>query len=102
MRPVELTGTEATNSPEFDRRSQAIFDTAFEFFGTLDLTGRVVELSGRLFERANTNTKLLVGQHFSETVFWQSSEDTARQVDKAVTDAVAGKCSNLLVDFRRR
>jgi PAS domain S-box-containing protein len=100
MRPVELTGHEATDSPEFDRRSQAIFDNAFEFFGTLDLTGRVVALSGRLFERANTNTKLLVGQHFSETVFWQSSEDTARQVDKAVTDAVAGKCSNLLVDFR--
>jgi hypothetical protein len=43
---------------------------------------------------------LLVGQHFSETVFWQSSENTARLVDKAVDDAAEGKHSNLLVDFR--
>jgi PAS domain S-box-containing protein len=100
MHPVEQTGHDATTSPEFDRRSQAIFDNAFEFFGTLDVTGRIVTLSGRLFERANTNTKLLVGQHFSETVFWQSSENTARVVEKAVTDAVAGTCSTLLVDFR--
>jgi hypothetical protein len=100
MRPVEQTGHEATNSPEFDRRSQAIFDNAFEFFGTLDVKGRIVTLSGRLFERANTNTKLLVGQHFSETVFWQSSENTARQVEKAVTDAIAGTCSKLPLDFR--
>jgi PAS domain S-box-containing protein len=100
MRPIEQTGPEAANSPAFDRRSQAIFDNAFEFFGTLDVAGRVVALNGRLFERANTNTKLLIGQHFSETVFWQSSEDTAKLVDKAVADAAAGKCSDLLVDFR--
>ncbi len=100
MYPVEKTGSEPSNSSDFDRRSKAIFDSAFEFFGTLDLAGRVLALSGRLFERANSNTRLLVGQHFSETVFWQSSENTARLVDKAVTDAVAGNCSRLLVDFR--
>ncbi len=100
MCPVEKTGSAPSNSPDFDRRSKAIFDKAFEFFGTLDFAGRVVALSGRLFERANSNTKLLVGQHFSETVFWQSSENSARLVDKAVTDAIAGNCSSLHVDFR--
>jgi PAS domain S-box-containing protein len=43
---------------------------------------------------------MLSGQHFSETVFWQSSENTARLVDKAVGEAASGKDSTLLVDFR--
>ena len=100
MRPVEKSGPPSTGSTGFDRRSQAIFDNAFEFFGTLDSAGQVLGLNGRLFERTNTNTKLLVGQHFSETVFWQSSENTARLVDSAVTEAASGNNSTLVVDFR--
>jgi PAS domain S-box-containing protein len=100
MRPAEITGAESTNFADFDRRSIAIFENAFEFFGTLDGTGRILALKGRLFNRTNTNTQLLAGQLFSETVFWQSSENTARLVDKAVSDAAAGKCSQVLVDFR--
>src|SRR5687768_13109768 len=96
MHPVEKTGTES----DFDSRSKAIFDNAFEFFGTLDVNGRIRALTGRLFDRANTKTNLLVDQLFSETVFWQSSENTAKSVEKAVSDAAAGTASNLLVDFR--
>ncbi|MEP6703396.1 MAG: ATP-binding protein [Acidobacteriota bacterium] len=85
---------------EFDPRSEAIFNNAFEFFGTLDGNGRILALTGRLFDRTSTNTKLLAGQLFSETVFWQSSEDTARLVDKAVAEAAEGKRADLVVDFR--
>src|SRR5215203_1332053 len=100
MHPVEKTGSTTTASPSMDPYYQAIFDNAFEFFGTLDDSGRVVSLSGRLFDRTGINTNLLVGQLFSETVFWQSSENTARLVDKAVADAASGKRADLIVDFR--
>ncbi len=85
---------------EFDVRSRLIFESAFDFFGTLDREGKVLELRGRLFDRTSTNVELLVGQRFSETVFWQSSEKTARQVDTAVTEAAAGSDSQLEVYFR--
>jgi len=99
MRPVEKTPILA-DSRGSDPRYRAIFDNVFEFFGTLDGLGRVVALTGRLFDRTNTNTNLLIGQLFSETVFWQSSENTARLVEKAVADAARGKRSDLIVDFR--
>ena len=85
---------------EFDATARAIFASAFDFFGTIDRDGRVLELQGRIFRRTNTNTQLLAGQRFSETVFWQSSEHTARLVDKATNDAADGLESTLLVDFR--
>jgi len=100
MRPAEKTGSDSTEPAGFDSRSLIIFDKNFEFFGTLDGSGRVLSLSGRIFERTATNTNLLNGQLFSETVFWQSSESTARLVANAVSDAAAGKSSRVLVDFR--
>ena len=100
MQPVEKTGSGSGDESGFDSRSEAIFDNAFEFFGLLDVNGRIRALSGRLFDKANTKTKLLVNQLFSETVFWQSSENTAKLVERAITDAASGKASNLLVDFR--
>jgi len=100
MRPVEKTGLESANPAGFDPRSLEVFDKNFEFFGTLDASGRVLALNGRLFQKANTKTKMLRGQSFSDTVFWQSSENTARLVAKAVSDAAAGESSKVLVDFR--
>src|ERR1044072_8392521 len=104
MPPVERVRS-GSLSPEtgqfyFDARSEKIFDRAFEFFGILDVEGRIQTLSGRLFQRTNTDTNLLVGQRFSETVFWQSSENTARLVEKAVTESAEGVDASLLVDFR--
>src|SRR5688572_23362223 len=100
MQSVETPVSDPRDTSGLDPRSFAIFEKTFEFFGNLDRAGRVLFLRGRLFDRANTNTNLLVGQRFSETVFWQSSENTARLVDKAIVDVAAGNDSNLLVDFR--
>ncbi len=105
MRPVEKTRPDPNQAKtkaeqDFDAKSTAIFENVFDFFGTLDSDGRILFLVGRIFQRTNTETDLLVGQHFSETVFWQSSENTARLVNKAVDDAAAGRDSKLLVDFR--
>src|SRR5688572_5945324 len=86
--------------PYFDERSMEILGNSFEFFGMLDNEGRVLVLRGRIFERVGTDAGLLTGQRFSETVFWQSSEATGRLVDSAVSDALAGSTTQLLVDFR--
>jgi PAS domain S-box-containing protein len=94
--------TLATESPEvnFSGQSNAIFENIFDFFGTLDADGFVLDLQGRIFEKTNTNPTLLVGQQFSQTVFWQSSENTSKIFEKAVESAVAGEPSKLILDFR--
>lgn len=84
----------------FDSQTKLIFDSVFDFHGTLDASGHVLDLSGRIFEVTNTNPELLVGQQFSQTVFWQSSENTPRILDKALENCASGKPSKLLLDFR--
>ena len=104
MPPVERARSDSLSNETaqfyFEPRSEKIFDQVFEFFGILDLEGRIQTLSGRVFHRTNTDSNLLVGQRFSETVFWQSSENTARVVEKAVADATQGIDATLNLDFR--
>ena len=84
----------------FVERNQSVFENIFDFFGTLDADGNVLSLAGRIFETTNTNPKLLAGQQFSQTVFWQSSENTSRIIEKAIESAIDGEYSKLIVDFR--
>ena len=84
----------------FAEQNQTIFENIFDFFGTLDADGSVSSLSGRVFETTNTNPKLLTGQQFSQTVFWQSSENTSKIFAKAIENAVNGEHSKLILDFR--
>lgn len=89
----------AENIP-FDPNAQTIFYNVFDFFGILDEKGRVLALSGSIFEQTNTDPNLLLGQMFSETVFWQSSENTAKVLDKAIDVAIGGERERVLLDFR--
>lgn len=77
-----------------------IFSSVFDFFGTLDLNGRVISLDGSIFDQTKTDPKLLIGQPLSETVFWQASENTSRTVEEAIDQAVDGNSSRIIVDFR--
>ncbi len=86
--------------PTFDKDSLTIFANVFDLFGTLDETGKVIDLGGRIFERTNANPELLTGQRFAETVFWQSSENTAKIIEKSIESAAAGEHCRLLLDFR--
>ncbi len=92
--------TRLTSEIDFVAHNQAIFENIFDFFGTLDADGNVLSMTGRIFETTNTNPKLLTGQQFSQTVFWQSSENTAKIVDKAIESSIDGEYSKLIVDFR--
>ncbi len=88
------------NRRGFTPESMTIFLNVFDFFGTLDKDGRVLTLEGRIFKETNTDPALLLGHVFSETVFWQSSEVTAKLIEKAIADAANGENSRLLIDFR--
>lgn len=72
----------------------------FSFFGTLSPEGFVLSLQGKVFERTDTDPRLLVGQRFSETVYWQSSEYTSGILEKAIETANRGEKSKTLLDFR--
>lgn len=85
---------------KFTPDAYSVFDDVFDFYGTLDLTGKVRKLSGRVFTSTNTDPGLLLGQVFSETVFWQSSELTAKLIQQAITAAADGEPSRLTIDFR--
>ena len=81
-------------------QTQAIFDNMSAFFGTLTPEGNVLSLRGKVFERTATDPQLIIGQKFSETVYWQSTEHTSIKFDKAVQKAARGKKRKTSLDFR--
>jgi PAS domain S-box-containing protein len=80
--------------------TEDIFWSVFDFFGTLDTTGRVISLAGSIFDQTKTDPTLLIGQPLSETVFWQASENTSKTVEEAIEKSAAGASSKIIVDFR--
>ncbi len=97
---LEILRPEQAQSFFENSDTETIFNNVFDFYGTLDSEGRVISLSGRIFESTNTNPELLTGQLFSQTVFWQSSENTARIFETGIEKAAKGEVSKLLLDFR--
>ncbi len=90
------------NEVDFISKNQTrnIFLDVFSFFGTLSPKGTVLSLFGKVFEKADVNPEVLVGQLFSETVFWQSSEHTSLILIEAIAAAKKGKNEKVLLDFR--
>jgi PAS domain S-box-containing protein len=84
----------------FDAPSYLVFHSVFDLYGTLDESGNILDLRGRIFEETNAQPELLIRQPFAETVFWQSSERNSRLIEKAVQSAVNGELVKLLLDFR--
>lgn len=92
------------NSPElsFDlgSNSRLLLENVFDLFGTLDAEGVVINLFGSIFQTAKNSPKLLIGQLFSETVFWQSNENTSGNLQNAIDAAAAGTPQKIIFDFR--
>jgi PAS domain S-box len=78
----------------------SVFANVFDLYGSLSGAGVVNDLAGNLFDRAGTNPELLVGQTFAETVFWQSSEDTSKILEKAISRTRDGQSQRLTLNFR--
>src|SRR5215213_1784992 len=101
--PSEKAPMGAQQKSSFDRPDfniDSILENVFEFYGFLTTDGTITELKGSVFQETNVDPALLIGQKFAETVFWQSSPNTARLVEKAIKEAAAGKGSKTLLDFR--
>ncbi len=81
-------------------QTQDIFENAFAFYGMLTLEGFVISLDGKVFDRTETDPHLIIGQKFSETVYWQSTEHTSIKFGKAVKKAAEGKKYKTSLDFR--
>ena len=77
-----------------------IFENVFAFFGTLTPDGFVLNLEGKIFQQTETDPQFLIGQKFSETVYWQSSEETPNILEQSISEAATGEKSKTLLDFR--
>ena len=100
MTSTSSEGNTGTRPVPFYPYTESIFWSVFDFFGTLDIRGRVISLAGSIFEQTKIDPKLLIGQQLSETVFWQASENTSRTIEEAIEPAAGGKSSRTIVDFR--
>ena len=80
--------------------SQEVLEHISVFSGFLDSTGIVLSLKGKVFERTETDPALLVGRKFSETVYWQASENVPAILNNAVEIASNGEKTNVLLPFR--
>lgn len=72
----------------------------FDLYGVLDEKGKIVSLEGPIFARTAADPTLLVGQPFSESVFWQSSADNARLLETAIRGLSDNSRTRIVVNFR--
>ncbi len=93
---------EIAPASDFDLGSNArpLLENIFDLFGTLDSEGIVINLFGSIFQTANNSPKLLIGQLFSETVFWQSTENTSGNLQNVIDAAATGIPQKIVLDFR--
>ncbi|HTK26722.1 MAG TPA: ATP-binding protein [Pyrinomonadaceae bacterium] len=92
--------SDKTRNSDINSETIGIFENIFDFFGMLDANGNVLWLRGKVFDEINVDPDLLKDQKFSETVFWQSSENTAGLLDKAIRRSAAGQVVRELLNFR--
>ena len=102
-RPSNTGPAEASDRSPFDVAKidiESILSNVFDLYGMLAPDGSVISLKGNIFQETNVNPELLSGQKFSETVFWQSSANTARLLEKAIKETASGRSSRTILDFR--
>lgn len=97
---IEEIPDRGNGRPNIDSETIGIFENVFDFFGTLDSKGNVLWLCGKVFDEVNIDPQLLKNQKFSETVFWQSSENTSGLLDKAIQKSARGQIVKELLNFR--
>lgn len=85
---------------DFESQTRVIFDDIFSFYGKLSPEGYLLSLAGTIFEKASVDPEILIGQRFSDTVFWQSSENTALALNDAISEAAESGKAKIVLSFR--
>ncbi|CAN5614249.1 hypothetical protein BH20ACI4_BH20ACI4_04940 [soil metagenome] len=83
-----------------DLQLSGLFQDLYAFYGTLSPNGSILSLDGNIFKKTSIEPEVLVGQKFSDAVFWQSSEQDVELINNAVSVAADGKKSRALLNFR--
>lgn len=83
-----------------DPQSQELFSNVFAFFGTISPNGSILSLTGNIFNNTSIEPEILIGQKFSDAIFWQSSEQNVDLINKSVNNAIEGSKSTNLLNFR--
>ncbi len=91
---------DARSNSELTAQTTSVFEEVFAFFGTLNSAGLVLSLKGRVFEETSLNPNFLIGQKFSDTVFWQSCEYTPKVLENAIEASTNGTKTKITLDFR--
>ncbi|MBA2380112.1 MAG: response regulator [Blastocatellia bacterium] len=77
-----------------------VFERIFDLYAVLDGKSRILQLHGAIFSRTSVDPSPLSGQQFSETVYWQTSENNSRMIAASIVDALRGKSVKTVLDFR--
>ena len=83
-----------------DKQLSGLFDEIFAFFGTISPNGSILSLNGNIFKNTAIEPEVLIGQKFSDAVFWQSSEQNVELINNALKEVSAGNKSKALLKFR--
>lgn len=83
-----------------DPQSQELFNSIFAFFGTISPNGSILSLTGEIFSNTSIEPEILIGQKFSDAVFWQSSEQNVDLINQSINLAIEGNKSTSLLNFR--
>ena len=85
---------------KLDEFSHEIFKDFFAFFGILSTDGSILSLSGRIFTEMSVKPEILVGQKFTETVFWQTSDENIAALRHFLEKTVIGEKQIARLNFR--
>lgn len=80
--------------------THTVLEDVFAFFGTSSPEGFILSLFGKVFTRTQVNPDVLIGQKFSDLVFWQSSEQTPDNLNTAFAEVSKGRAIKLQTEFR--
>lgn len=83
-----------------DPQSQELFNNVFAFFGTISPNGSILSLKGNIFSNTSIEPEILIGQKFSDAIFWQSSEQNVDLINQSINFAIEGNKSANLLYFR--
>lgn len=84
----------------FEKNLSEIHKEIFCFYGSMNPEGFLTSLDGSVFEETSIEPHLLIGQNFSETVFWQAAPHISGLLQKAIEEAGNGGKSRIHTDFR--
>lgn len=84
----------------FEANSVNIYEEVFCFYGSMNPEGFLLSLNGSVFEETSIESNLLIGQKFSETVFWQAAPHISGVLQNAIQQAADGHKAKLQLEFR--